>query len=59
MKALKRLKSKFGIVGELLGFLWKRKLWWLIPLVIMLVLLGILIIFTQSTPLAPFIYTLF
>jgi len=59
MKALKSLFSKFGIIGELFQFLWQRKLWWLIPMVLMLVLLGLLIVFTQSTPLAPFIYTLF
>ncbi|MFH1996048.1 MAG: DUF5989 family protein [Candidatus Omnitrophota bacterium] len=59
MKAIKSIFSKLGIFGELLQFFWQRKLWWLIPMVVMLVLMGILIVMTQSTPLAPFIYTLF
>jgi hypothetical protein len=53
--ALKRV----GIVGELLSFLWKRKLWWLIPMMVVIVLLAMLLIFAQGSALAPFIYTLF
>ncbi len=51
--------NKMGIVGELFGFLWKRKLWWLLPPVILLMVLGLLLIFTASSGFAPFIYTLF
>ena len=56
---LKALKGYGGIVGELIRFLWKQKLWWLIPALVILLALGLLLIFAQSTPLAPFIYTLF
>lgn len=56
---LKALKGYGGIVGELVRFLWKQKLWWLIPALVVLLALGLLLIFAQSTPLAPFIYTLF
>lgn len=59
MGAIKNFRSKLGILGELLFFLWKRKLWWLIPMIIVLVLFGLLLIFTQSSAVAPFIYTLF
>lgn len=59
MGAGKRLISKLGIFGELLVFLWKRKLWWMIPMIVVLVLFGLLLIFTQSSAVAPFIYTLF
>lgn len=59
MGAGKRLISKLGIFGELLVFLWKRKLWWMIPMIVILVLFGLLLIFTQSSAVAPFIYTLF
>jgi hypothetical protein len=48
-----------GIVGEFLGFLWQRKLWWLIPMVTVLLLLGLLLIFANASGVAPFIYTLF
>jgi hypothetical protein len=59
MGAGKRLISKLGIVGELLVFLWRRKLWWMIPMIVVLILFGLLLIFTQSSAVAPFIYTLF
>lgn len=58
-KALQSFLFKFGIAGELLGFLWQRKLWWLMPMVIMLLALALLLIFAESTAVGPFIYTLF
>ena len=48
-----------GILGELLQFFWERKLWWLMPMILTLLLLGLLIVFTQGTAVAPFIYILF
>jgi len=54
-----RVKSRFSIVGELLSFLWQNKLWWMIPMVIVFLLLGLLIFFTQSSAVVPFIYALF
>ncbi len=51
--------ARMGIIGELLSFLWQRKLWWLIPMVTVLVLFGVLLIFAQGSAVAPFIYTLF
>ncbi len=51
--------TRVGIVGELLSFLWKRKLWWLIPMIVVIVLFAMLLIFAQGSALAPFIYTLF
>jgi hypothetical protein len=44
---------------EFWDFLKVRKKWWLAPIVIFLVLLGALIGFTETSALAPFIYTLF
>jgi hypothetical protein len=49
----------FGILGELWGFLRVRKKWWLLPILLMLVLVGGLIVFGQSSALSPFIYALF
>ncbi len=51
--------GKIGILKELWDFLKVRKRWWLAPIIIMLFLLGLLIIFTESSAVAPFIYTLF
>ncbi|MFC1667167.1 DUF5989 family protein [Candidatus Omnitrophota bacterium] len=53
------IKGRVKIVGELFSFLWERKLWWMIPIVGVLLLLGLLIFFTQSSAVVPFIYTLF
>lgn len=51
-------KNKPLIVG-LWNFAKENKAWWLAPVIIMLILVGILIIFGQSSSLSPFIYTLF
>jgi len=59
MGAGKRVVSKLGIFGELLVFLWRRKLWWLIPMIVVLIIFSLLLIFTQGSVVAPFIYTLF
>jgi hypothetical protein len=59
MKALESLTNRMGIAGELLQFFWKNKWWWLTPMILVLLLLGSLLIFAQSSAIAPFIYTLF
>lgn len=50
--------SRLGIMGELLRFLWARKLWWLIPMIVALLAFGLLIILGSSGVLSPFIYSL-
>jgi hypothetical protein len=44
---------------DLWGFLKERKKFWLLPIILVLLLLGVLIVFTSGTAIAPFIYTLF
>lgn len=51
--------KKLGILIELWHYMRKRKKWWLAPIILMLLLLGLLLVFTQGSPLAPFIYPLF
>jgi hypothetical protein len=51
--------GKIKIVGEFLAFLRVRKKYWLAPIVVVLVMLSLLIVFTQGSALAPFIYALF
>jgi len=51
--------GKFSILREFWDFFRMRKKWWLAPIIIMLLLLGLLIFFTQTSAVAPFIYTLF
>jgi hypothetical protein len=48
-----------GIAGEIMQFLWARKLWWLIPMVAMLLLIGLVLIFATSSGALPFLYPLF
>ena len=59
MKTLKSIGSRLSVVGEMFAFLWKRKLWWLMPMVLILVAFGLLMVFAQASGIAPFIYTLF
>ena len=51
--------GKLAILREFWEFLRVRKRWWLLPIVIVLLLLGALIFLTESSAVAPFIYTLF
>jgi hypothetical protein len=48
-----------SIVQEFWRFLRVRKKFWLLPIILMMVLLGGLIVLTQGSVVAPFIYTLF
>ncbi len=47
------------LLKEFGAFLKVRKKWWLTPIILMLLLLGALLVFTQGSAIAPFIYTLF
>ena len=51
--------SNFGVVGELFAFLWARKLWWLTPMLVLLLSFALLMVFANASGIAPFIYTLF
>jgi hypothetical protein len=51
--------ARLGIIGELMRFLWRRRLRWLIPMMVLLLLLVLLLVFAQGSAVAPFIYTLF
>jgi len=51
--------SKVSILKEFWQFLRVRKKWWLTPILIFLLLLGILIVLTEGSALATFIYALF
>jgi hypothetical protein len=51
--------GKLAIMKEFWDFMKVRKKWWLTPIIIILILLGALIVLTEGSALAPFIYTLF
>ncbi len=56
---IRSMGSNLGVAGELMAFLWERKLWWLIPMVAVLLFFGLLLVFASASGVAPFIYTLF
>lgn len=63
MKRIRRffqnLFARLGIARHLLSFFWHRKVWWMTPLILVILLFGILVIFGQSSAISAFIYTLF
>ena len=59
MKFLKNIRSRLSIFGKLWAFMKVRKKWWLGPIIVIFVLLGLVVVLTEGSALAPFIYTLF
>jgi hypothetical protein len=53
------MRDRVGIFGELWAFMRVRKKWWLGPIVATMLLLSVLIVLTQGSAVAPFIYALF
>ncbi|MDF1526217.1 MAG: DUF5989 family protein [bacterium] len=49
----------FDLIKDLWAFLKERKKFWLLPIILVLLLLGVLIVLTQGSAIASFIYTLF
>ena len=57
---MRKERSEMGeFVVELWAFMRERKKFWLLPIVTVLLLFGALIVLTQGSAVAPFIYTLF
>ncbi len=56
---LQKIGLRFSTAGRFFGYLWRNRLWWLIPIVIVMFIFGAAVILSQSTPLGPFIYTIF
>ena len=59
MRLIQEMGDKFAISGELFAFLWRRKMWWLMPFMVVIVFFGLLIGFGSASGLGPFVYTLF
>jgi hypothetical protein len=51
--------GKMSIFGELWGFMKVRKKWWLGPIIVTMLMLSVLIVLTEGSAVAPFIYALF
>lgn len=50
---------RLGVVGDLLAFLWRERLWWMIPILLALVATALLVLIGSNPVVAPFVYTLF
>ena len=48
-----------SFIKELLNFIFERKKYWLLPIILVLLIFGGLIILSQGSAVAPFIYTIF
>jgi len=51
--------SQASLWREFWAYLRVRKKWWLMPIMVLLLLVGVLLVFAQGSVLAPFIYTIF
>jgi hypothetical protein len=65
VRRVRRIRRKYrgdgmlSFATELWGFLRARKKFWLLPIILVTAVMGALIVFTQGSAIAPFIYTLF
>jgi hypothetical protein len=53
------IRGVLGTLSELFRFLWERKLWWLVPMLVVLLLFVVFIVLGSTAGVGPFIYTLF
>ena len=51
--------GKLSLAGEIWLFLRQNKKLWLLPIIVVLLLMSVLLVFAQTSALAPFIYTIF
>lgn len=59
MQVLREMGQRLGIAADLVAFLWRAKMWWMLPIVIVLLLLGLITVFGSTSGVGPVIYTLF
>ncbi|MDB4949546.1 MAG: hypothetical protein JWM27_2195 [Gemmatimonadetes bacterium] len=59
MSASSRFVSRLQVLRELAAFLRARRLWWLLPMVGVLLTFGLLLVLAQGSAAAPFLYSLF
>ena len=58
MSLYKQAQDRAGTLGELFRFLYTRKLWWMMPLVFFLILMGAIMIFAHAGSVASWMYPL-
>lgn len=56
---MKNRTKSAGLLRDMWGFMKARKKFWLLPILLILFLFGLFVVLTETSALAPFIYTLF
>jgi len=51
--------ARSSLLGELWAYMRVRKKWWLLPIIMIMMLVGLLLTLAQGSAVAPFIYTIF
>lgn len=59
MRLSQRPWSPLGILRGLAGFLYRQRVWWLVPMVAVVLLVGILLALVRGSPQGPLFYPLF
>ena len=54
-----KVARRAGIFKSLLSYLWKEKMWWMIPMIMVLAACALLAMMAGTSGIAPFVYTLF
>lgn len=57
LNKIKLFHYRIKVLNELINFLWQKKIWWLIPLIFILLLLIAVLAIESTAGIAPFIYT--
>lgn len=58
MNVVKNVKTRSGETSDLIAFLWKAKMWFIIPFIVILLIFAAILFLATATGVAPFIYTL-
>jgi hypothetical protein len=56
MTMLRQMATRSAIVAEVFSFLWQRKLWWLMPLAVLILVMGLLFLLVHVSSVAPWMY---
>ena len=59
VRLFRNMFTNAGTARELVAYLWAQKLWWMVPMVVVLMAFGLLLIFASASGVGPFIYSLF
>ena len=59
MGIVKDAARRAGVVSGLLAFLWRKRLWWMIPILLAVIAAGVVVTLAAHPAAAPFVYTLF